>query len=59
MNAMTKEIIQESIESLKDIRTYFILEEKCKCDDEDGVCQRCDYINELELAIQRIGNLTK
>lgn len=54
---MTKEVMEESIEALKDIRNYFNLEVKCMCNEEDGTCERCMYIEDLRLTIQRIRNL--
>lgn len=56
---MTKEAIEESIDALNDVRSYFLLEVKCECNDEDGICERCTHIDELGLAMQRLRNLLK
>lgn len=53
---MTKEAIEESMDALNDIRSYFNLEVKCTCD-EIETCERCTYINKLGIVIQRMRNL--
>jgi hypothetical protein len=59
MDMFTKDCLEESIDALRDVKDYFSLEVKCKCNDEDGICERCTYINELEIAMQRMRNLIK
>jgi len=57
MDELTKEALEESIDALFCIRSYFDHEVKCTCNDEDGVCERCDFINELTIARQRMKNI--